>query len=142
MWNLDESVRYHKNCGAPSDQTALVAFLRELQDEGGGRILPGMLSEAAEKMGVRESYLLAVVKRFPSLRLGDKHELLLCGGPNCGRQTELVEYVERTYGKQPAHFTWKIGPCMRLCGKGPNIKWDGKLYHHADVELLRRLLEK
>ena len=68
MWDLDESVRYYKNSGAPSDQTALVAFLRELQDEGGGRILPGMLSEAAEKMGVRESYLLAVVKRFPSLR--------------------------------------------------------------------------
>ena len=32
-------------------------------------------------------------------------------------------------------------PCQRQCGKGPNIKWDGKLYNRADEKLLRQLLE-
>jgi hypothetical protein len=31
---------------------------------------------------------------------------------------------------------------MRLCGKGPNIRWDGTLYHGADEALLKMLLEK
>ena len=32
-------------------------------------------------------------------------------------------------------------PCMRLCGKGPNIRWDGKIYHQADEALIRSLVE-
>lgn len=27
-----------------------------------------------------------------------------------------------------------------MCGKGPNMKWDGKLYHRADEALLRSLI--
>ena len=37
--------------------------------------------------------------------------------------------------------TAKYVPCMRLCGKGPNIRWDGVLYHSADEALIRRLLK-
>jgi hypothetical protein len=29
---------------------------------------------------------------------------------------------------------------MRLCGKGPNLRWDGTLHHKADEALLRKLL--
>ena len=32
--------------------------------------------------------------------------------------------------------------CMRLCGKGPNVKYDGKLYHKADEALLRSLTDE
>ena len=28
---------------------------------------------------------------------------------------------------------------MRMCGKGPNVKWDGQVYHQADEMLLRQL---
>ena len=39
-------------------------------------------------------------------------------------------------------ITVKFAPCMRLCGKGPNLKWDGKLYHKADENLLKELMQK
>jgi NADH:ubiquinone oxidoreductase subunit E len=31
---------------------------------------------------------------------------------------------------------------MRLCGKGPNIRFDGKLYHGADAALVEKLLDE
>ena len=31
---------------------------------------------------------------------------------------------------------------MRMCGKGPNLKWDGTLYHHADEALIQKLINK
>jgi NADH:ubiquinone oxidoreductase subunit E len=29
---------------------------------------------------------------------------------------------------------------MRQCGKGPNLRFDGKLYHGADAKLLEQLM--
>ena len=31
---------------------------------------------------------------------------------------------------------------MRLCGKGPNIRLNGRLYHAATPEMLERLLSE
>jgi len=28
-----------------------------------------------------------------------------------------------------------------MCGKGPNLKWDGTLYNGADEALIRKLVE-
>ena len=84
---------------------------------------------------------MALIKRIPSLRLSDTHELVLCAGPNCSKRASLAAFVEKTYGRNPKKFTVKYGPCMRLCGKGPNIKWDGKLYHAADEALIRSLVD-
>lgn len=139
-WSMEETLEYYKGQGAPSDQTALVGLLREIQQEHNG-IPRWAVAEAAGFFGVKESYLCAVIKRIPSLRLADSHHLELCSGPNCGKRTELAAFVERTYGKTPAGFTWKYCGCMRLCGKGPNIKWDGKVYHQATPELIRALVE-
>ena len=30
---------------------------------------------------------------------------------------------------------------MRMCGKGPNLKWDGKLHHGATEALLKELVK-
>lgn len=137
---MEELLAYYKNRGAPSDQTALVALLREIQQENGGGIPQHLLWVLAEKLGVKESFLLAVIRRIPSLRLGDASVLELCAGPNCGKHTGLAEIAE-TLCKQ-AGVTLKFGPCMRLCGKGPNLKFNGQLYHRADEALLRRLLKQ
>ena len=141
MWNLEEAVAYYKRQGAPGDQSALVSFLREVQSENGGGIPKGLLSEMARLLDVKESYLLAVIKRIPALRLADTHCLELCGGPNCSKRANLADFVEKTYGKNPVGFSVRLVPCMRLCGKGPNIRWDGKLYHGADEALIRRLID-
>ena len=140
-WNLEEAVGYYRRQGAPGDQTAVVNLLREIQSEYGA-IPRDVLSSAAEVLGVKDGFLLAFVKRIPSLRLSDAHVLELCGGPNCPKRAKLAEFVEKTWGTKPAGVTVKQVPCMRQCGKGPNIRWDGKLYNQADEALLRRLMEE
>ena len=141
MWSLEETIGYYKKQGAPSDQSALVSLLREVQQESGGAIPLSALPQIAEGLGSKESYLAAVIKRIPSLRLSDTHELVLCAGPNCSKRAALAAFVEKTYGRNPKKFTVKYGPCMRMCGKGPNLKWDGKVYHGADETLIRSLVD-
>lgn len=140
-WNLEEAIVYYQEQGAPGDQNALVGLLWEVQRENGG-IPKYVLSAIAHAYGIQESLLLALIRRIPRLRLADTHCLELCAGPNCGRRAALAEFVEKTYGEKPAKFTLKYVPCMRLCGKGPNIRWDGKLYHQADEALIRNLVEQ
>ena len=139
-WNLQEAAEYYRKQGAPGDQNALIAFLREMQQENGGTIPVGLLAEGAGLLGTKESLLLALIRRIPSLRLGENHCLELCAGPNCSRRAALAAFVEKTYGEKPGNFTLKYVPCMRLCGKGPNLRFDGELHHKADEALLRKLV--
>ena len=129
---------YYKRQGAPSDQTALVNLLKELQQDHGG-IPRWILGEIAEAYQIKESFLLAVIKRIPSLRLQDTHLLQLCAGPNCGKHTRLAEEAEKLCKLKGIEL--KYMGCQRMCGKGPNIRFDGKLYHKATVELLQELLK-
>lgn len=137
-WNLEEAIIYYKRQGAPADQSAVIALLREVQQENGGSIPRHCLGSIAAGLGTKESLLLAIIKRIPSLRIQDTHLLELCGGPNCGRHTALADLAEALFrGK---NVTIRYVPCMRMCGKGPNLRFDGKLYHKADEALLRTLL--
>ena len=142
MWNMEEAVAYYRRQGAPADQSALVSLLREVQSENGNAISSALLPELAQLLAVKESYLLALIKRIPSLRIADTHTLELCAGPNCSKRAALADFVEKTYGKKPVGFEVKHVPCMRQCGKGPNIRWDGELYNGADEALIRRLTGK
>ena len=72
---LRQILDYYKKQGAPGDQSALVSLLREVQQEFGGAIPKSALIPLAEGLGVKESYLLAVIRRIPSLRLSDTHTL-------------------------------------------------------------------
>jgi len=138
-WNLEAVLDYYKKQGAPGDQTALVSLLRQTQEEFGS-VPYWAIKKTAESYQIKESSLLAIVKRIPSLRLEDTHTLEICGGPNC--RAYLAGFVEKTYGAKPKGFTVKLSGCMRMCGKGPNIKWDGKLYNGATEDLIRSLVEK
>ena len=140
MWNLEEAVAYYQKQGAPGDPSALVSLLREVQSENSGGIPKGLLPQIAQLLDTKESYLLAIIKRIPSLRIADTHILEICGGPNCSKRAALVAFVEKTYGSQPKGFALRYVPCMRMCGKGPNIRWDGTLYNGADEALIRRLI--
>lgn len=134
-WELSEAVEFYRRQGAPGDQTALTGLLKEVQREHDG-IPAWALVEIREAYGLKESFLLAVIRRIPSLRLRDHHTLELCAGPNCGKCAELVKIGETLKSEK---LTVRFVPCMRLCGKGPNIRFDGKLYHRADENLLREL---
>lgn len=139
-FDLKEAVEYYKRQGAPSDQSALLALLREIQEEYGA-IPSGTLPETAQLLGTKESFLLAIIRRQPRLRLAETHILQMCAGPNCGKSAELAALAEKLCAGRPG-ITLRFTPCMRQCGKGPNLKWDGTLYNRADAELLKKLLEK
>ena len=139
---IREIAEFYKQQGAPGDQTALVSMLRQLQQEFDGSIPMAAVTETAEYLNVKETFLLAIIKRIPSLRLADTHLLELCSGPNCSKRAELAKFVEQTYGTKPKAFALKYVQCMRQCGKGPNLKWDGTLYTGADEALIRKLVEE
>ena len=139
-WEIGEALEYYGKQGAPSDQMTLVNLLKEMQTECGG-ISHAMVKETAEYYKIKESLLLALIKRYPSLRLKDSHCLEICCGPNCPKRADLAGFAERTYGSKPSGFELKLVPCMRMCGKGPNIKWDGQIFHGADEALIRKLVE-
>ena len=135
---LKDAVDYYKKQGAPADQTALTALLREIQEEFGA-IPANLLPEAARLLGTKESFLLALIRRQPRLRLADTHMLELCAGPNCGKAVELAALAEKFCAGRTG-VTLRFCGCIRQCGKGPNLKWDGQVYNRADAELLKKLL--
>ena len=139
VWNLHEALEYYKRQGAPADQNALIALLTEVQAEHGGSIPKALLVDIAAFYGTKEGVLLALIRRIPRLKLSDVHILELCAGPNCGKAAALATEAEALCRGKP-NVTLKFVPCMRHCGKGPNLKFDGKLYHGADVALLKELL--
>jgi len=139
-WNLQEALAHYKSLGAPADQQALISLLREVQAEYGGGLTRADLGQIAGFYNIKDGILLALVRRIPSLRLRDTHVLELCAGPNCGKSTALAACAE-TLQKQHG-FALKYTPCMRMCGKGPNIRWDGKVYNGVTVELLKELVKK
>ena len=139
-WKLQNALIYYKKLGAPSDQQALISLLREAQTENGDALSRADLGQIAEFYQIKEAILLALIRRIPSLRLSDTHILELCAGPNCGKHTALAdcaEKLQKEYG-----YTLKYTGCMRMCGKGPNIRWDGKVYHGVTEELLKELVRK
>ena len=79
-WNLSEALDYYKQQGAPADQSALISLLTEVQQEQGGSIPKYLLTEIAGYYAVKESLLLAIIRRIPRLRLADTHLLDVCAG--------------------------------------------------------------
>ena len=135
-WDLKEAMEYYARQGAPSDQSALIALLKEIQQEK-GCVSPADLTQMVQYYKVKEGLFLALIRRLPGVRLGTTHVLEICGGPNCSKRGKLAAFGETLTG-----VTVKTVPCMRQCGKGPNIRFDGTLYNGADEALIRRLLKE
>ena len=136
-FDLKEAIDYYRRQGAPGDQNALRNLLAEVQEAHDGAIPGFLLSTIADGLGTRESFLAALIRRIPSLRLKDHHLLEVCAGPNCSRRGDLARLAEQYRGRVEI----KLVPCMRQCGKGPNLRFDGKLYNGADAALLAKLLD-
>ena len=133
----EELIAYYRKQGAPGNQTALISLLREIQQTNGDSLRTEDLSLIAAAFSVSENFLRAVIRRIPSLHLAGGHTLELCAGKNCSRHRALAECAE-VLSKEHG-FTLRYVPCMRLCGMGPNLRWNGKVYHKGDEALLRQL---
>ena len=140
QWDLHEAIDYYRKMGAPSDQSAVISLLREVQENTNGSIPAQLLPTIAASLGTKEALLTALIRRIPSLKLGRTRVLELCAGPNCGKHRELAAFAEKICAQKGV--TLKYMPCMRLCGKGPNLRWNGQLHHRAEETLIRRLLEE
>lgn len=148
-WSLEEAVAYYKEQDAPSNQEALVNLLREVQDNNGGVLPDVAMEEIVTALGIKPSFLGAVIKRYPSLRTESApHRLEICGGPNCAKNgsAKILRFVASEYQVQSGgiskkgKFAFKICGCMKYCPHGPNIIWDGEIYNHADEALLEKLI--
>ena len=61
-----------------------MALLREVQEERGGALPAADLAEIAAALSLRDTFLSAIIRRYPGLRTeGGPHRLELCGGPRC-----------------------------------------------------------
>ena len=116
-------------------------MIKPIQTEYKGGIPLYILPEVASAYGIGEGFLKAIIQRIPSLRIQNHHLLEICRGPNCGKHTQISQFAEN-YLKSHPNITIRFVPCMRMCGKGPNLKWDGQLHNRADETLLLRLLEE
>ncbi len=149
-WDLKEAIVYFKRQGAPQNQSALVELLREVQQESGGVLPIQSLTVIAQEYGIKPSLLSALIKRYPSLYSEEvPHRLEVCGDKRCQRQdcARLHAFIEREFGVKSGQvsreggFSYRVTGCMKNCGKGPSLKWDGKLYPFADDELVLRLVQ-
>jgi len=146
MEDIREIIEYYQEQGAPQDQQMLIALLRELQEENGGVLARTMIEETAELIGMKPTALHALIRRVPSLRMENAaHRLEICG--TCRAGAKLRDEIERTYGVKSgvvcdtAGFSYHVTPCMKNCKNGPSIRWDGILHSHADIRLVRALVE-
>ena len=98
-FDLKEAIDYYRRQGAPGDQNALRNLLAEVQEAHDGAIPGFLLPTIAEGLGTKESFLAALIRRIPSLRLKDQHLLEICAGPNCSRKGDLARIAERYRGR-------------------------------------------
>ena len=133
--------------GAPQDQQMLIALLRDVQTVCGGTLSGTALTAIAQELDVKETMLLALIRRIPSLRLDTVPNLLeMC--QTCPKGRELRAWVENTFHVQSGGsceafgFAYRTVPCMKNCKNGPSVKWNGTLCSHATRELLEQLIRK
>ena len=149
-WNLKEAIEYFRRQGAPQNQASLVELLRGVQEESGGALPALALEEIAREYKIKSTLLSALIKRYPSLRNEEApHRMEVCGDKRCQRQdcAKLHDFIEREFEvrsggiSRKGGFSYKIVGCMKNCGKGPSLKWDGELFPFADRELIIRLVQ-
>ena len=127
-WNLEETVEYYKRQGAPGDQSALVSLLREVQQECGGAIPVYHMVSAAELLNVKESLLMALIRRIPSLRLADSHCLDISSDLSGNLRRAKLQQTWRIGGLCGAKLWYKTGKIhAEICALHAHV-WQGTQY--------------
>ncbi len=142
---IREMIEYYRGQGAPQDQQMLIALLREAQEADDGLLLQNTMEAIAKAYGLKSTMLQALVRLVPDLRMESAaHRLEVCG--TCRAGAKLREDIERIYSvrsggcSEKGGFVYRVTPCMKNCRNGPSIRWDGRLYSHADMKLIQALI--
>lgn len=151
QWSRQEAIAYYKLQDVSQNQQALIELLREIQKNNNGVISYDDLKAVEEAFLLKESFLMAVIKRYPSLRMEDvPHLLEICGGKNCacGNSKKLINFITSTYKLSSGEMTstggfkFRVVNCLKQCAKGPNIKWDGIVYNNVNIDKLKKIINK
>lgn len=145
MQELEDSIEYYREQGAPGDQQMLIALLREAQSICGGTLHAQALQAVCAAYGLKAGMLTALIRRVPSLRLSEApNRLEVCG--TCPKGRALRAFIEENWQVKSggvcarAGFSYHVTGCMKNCRNGPSLRFNGELYSHADEALLRRLI--
>lgn len=151
---LEEIFSYYDTLDKPAQQEEMINMLREIQ-ELCGFISPEMKQRAANSLGVKETMLTCLIRRFPSLKEANyQHVITVCTGERCNRKNgnEILKAVKRElqiYGACPANSPMlskngrsllKTQNCLKHCRTSPNLMIDGKMYCNVRPEDVHRLL--
>ena len=145
MDRVQDLIDYYRTQGAPADQQMLAALLREVQEMDGGVLCAERVRHIAACYQIKESILKALIRRVSGLRFEDgPHTLEICSSCKNGRS--LIEEIMQEYRVKPGacsetgKFIFQTTGCMKNCKNGPSVKWDGVLYPHSDMKLIRELV--
>lgn len=150
---LEEIFSYYDKLNKPAQQDEVVDLLREIQ-EVCGFISPEMKLRAAETLGVKESMLTCLIRRFPSLKEADyQHTVTVCTGERCGKKRgmEIFQAVKRELQMEGnssgnpmlsknGKILLKTQNCLKQCRTSPNLMIDGKVYGQVKPEDVPGLL--
>lgn len=140
MWDFHEALEYYKRQGAAESQIELKSLLSEIAKEYSGVIPACYVEKISESYKMRESFLLAVIRNMPSVRIENTDCLEICMGSRCTESQNLILFAHKIKDDRKVNLIIKSTQCMHMCGKGPNIKFNGKIYNNADEELIKNLL--
>ena len=102
---------------------------------------PPIWREIAAALSLRDTFLSAIIRRYPGLRTEEAPTAWSCAAAPAapaGGAARLAAFVEETYGVRPGgvsasgRFTYRITGCMKSCPNGPSLRWDGALHSRAD----------
>ena len=98
---MQEIIEAYRARGAARDQNELVQLLREAQAVYGGVLPQTALDDIAAALGLKRTFLDAVLKRYPSIKTeAARHTLAVCCGKNCAKRDALADFVREEYGVQ------------------------------------------
>ena len=140
-------IEYYAGQGAPGDQQMLIALLKEAQEAEGGVLSNFTIDRIINAYGLKKPILTALIRRIPALRYEDvPHNLEVCGTCKCS--ADIRKYLEDVLGARSGAackaggFMYRTVNCMKNCKNGPSMKWDGVLYSHTTVDMIRELIGK
>lgn len=151
---LEEIFSYYNNVDKPAQQEEIINMLREIQ-EFCGFISPEMKERAADTLGVKETVLTCLIKRFSSLKEADyRHVVTVCSGERCNKKNgnEILQAVkkelqinEKCFSGKPVlskngKILLKTQNCLKQCRTAPNLMIDGKVYRQVSPEDVPTLL--
>ncbi|MBS4981094.1 MAG: NAD(P)H-dependent oxidoreductase subunit E [Lachnospiraceae bacterium] len=147
---IQEIMEYYTKEGETISQEDLVNMLREIQ-EVKGCIPAAVQKQVAEAAKVKETFLAALIKRYPSLKAENyRHEIQVCVGAGCSAKGsyDLLKILEKKWDirqgevSEGGRFYLRTSGCMKQCVKGPNMMIDKTVYHQVTEKSLGEILEK